>query len=94
MPRYSNSKRSATKKVGLFQTIKNKIIDKTSDVMSLPARISSNRVQRQANYDVKTLKADRERGGNQPYPNDESNPQFRTQMNAMEVRDRLSRKNI
>jgi hypothetical protein len=81
-----------TKKIGIIQSIKNKIIDKTSDVMSLPARIKANTMMRQSANDVKTLKADRERGGNQPYPNDESNPQFRTQMNAIEVRNRLSRK--
>ncbi len=74
--------------------IKNKIIDKTSDVLSLPARLKSGRVQRQANYDVKVLKADRASGGNAPEPYDQSNPAFRDRMNAIGVRARLGRKVI
>jgi hypothetical protein len=80
-----------TKRNALIQKIKKGIVNVGSDVLSYPARAKAKRVMRQANYDVRVLKADRERGGNMPYPADESNPQFRTMVQANEVRDRLKR---
>lgn len=86
----------ATKKPGILQKMKSKIIGKTSDILSLPSRMKSNRVQRQANYDVKTLKDDRanKEAGYVYNPNegDHTDPKFRTAVEAIHVRDRLKRK--
>jgi len=71
----------------IMKTIKNKIVDKTSDVLSLPARIRSGRVQRQANADISVLKSDRASGGNAIAP-DATNPAFQTRALADDVRYR------
>lgn len=76
--------------MSILQTIKNKIIDKTSDVMALPARISAGRQIRQANSDTAVLKKDAESGGNYIEP-DATNPAWRTRSLANEVRDRYAR---
>lgn len=80
-------------KTNLIQKIKNKIIDKTATVVAnnFMGGNKAKRAIRQSNYDAKTLQADRARGGNMPYPADESNPQFRTMVQANEVRGRLKR---
>lgn len=82
-----------TKKQKLVKRIKNFVIDKTASAIATnfmggrKARKSMEQSQR----DVAVLLADRERGGNMPYPDNESNPQFRTMVQANEVRDRLKR---
>jgi len=78
-------------KPGILQTIKNKIIDKTSDVLSLPARLKAGREMRQADSDVKILKKDAETGGNYIAP-DASDPKWRTRSLANEVRQRRGAK--
>ena len=83
-----------TKKKGIMQSIKNKIINGSATVLSTPARLKSNKIQRQATNDTQTLKDDRAIGKRTPYPYDESNPEFRTRINAIHVRERLKRQSI
>ncbi len=71
----------------ITQMIKNKIVDSTSDVLSLPARMRANRVSRKANADVAVLKKDRASGGNFIEP-DANNPAFQTRSLADDVRYR------
>lgn len=86
------SKKTVAKHKGIFGAIKNKIIDKTSDVLAIPARLKSGRVQRQANYDVKVLKdarADKATGYEyNPNEGDHTDPKFRNAVNAIHVRSR------
>lgn len=71
----------------IAQMVKNKIIDKTSDVLSLPSKMRANRVARQATADVAVLKKDRASGGNFIEPS-ASSPTFRTRSLANDVRYR------
>ncbi len=84
------------KRIGIVQSIKNKIIGGASSVLALPATIKSNKVQKQANYDFKILKADRanREAGYSYNPNegDYRDPKFRTAVDAIGVRSRLERK--
>lgn len=73
--------------VTILQKIKNKIIDKTADVLSLPAKLKSERVMRQASADAMALKKDRESGGNYIEP-DATNPAWRARSLANDVRYR------
>lgn len=82
---------ATTPKPGILQTIKNKIIDKTSDVLSLPARLRAKREIRQSASDTKILKKDAETGGNYIAP-DASDPKWRTRSLANEVRERRGAK--
>lgn len=77
----------------VLQKIKNKIIDKTSDVLSLPAQIRSGRVARKADADVVNLKADRASGGNAIAP-DPTNPAYQTRALANDARYRRGAKMI
>ncbi len=85
------TKTPAKAPVGIIASIKNKIIDKTSDVLSLPARMRANRISRQADSDVAILKKDAESGGNYIEP-DSQNPAWRTRSLANEVRYRRGQK--
>lgn len=66
-----------------YQKIKTKVIDVASDVMSAPARMKANRMIRQTNQDVKAIKAYQAIKGKPIEPYNESNPDFRTKMNAI-----------
>lgn len=70
--------------VNMLQKIKSKLVEKTSDVLSYPARAKAGRQIRQANSDYKTLKADPE--GPVVGPLDQSNPNFRKRVSANQVR--------
>ena len=80
----------------IINKIKEGVIDATSDILSAPARMKSNRAIRQSNYDVKVLKDDRanRQAGYRYNPNegDYTDPKFRTSVEAIGVRDRLKRK--
>lgn len=71
----------------VLQKIKSKLIDKTSDVLSIVQRLKANRVIRQANADVSVLKADRKSGGN-PITPDPSSTAWQTRSLANDVRYR------
>lgn len=70
--------------VNMLQKIKSKIIDKTADAISYPARRQARNSIKQSDYDLKTLKADPE--GPVSGPLDESNPNFRKRVQANQVR--------
>lgn len=76
----------------VLQTIKNKIIDSTADVLSLPAKIKQNRVARQASVDTAALQADRKTGGNAITP-DANSPAFQNRVLADDARFRRSKQN-
>lgn len=71
--------------MAILQTIKNKIVNATADVLSLPAQMKAGRVARQATIDATALKDDRKSGGNYIAP-DPKNPAFVTRMNAIDAR--------
>lgn len=75
----------------IISKIKKGIINATANVISAPAQIRAYRQIKQSNADVKMLKADRAIKGKPIEPYDESNPDFRTRMNAIGVRTRLQR---
>lgn len=77
--------------VTMLDKIKTKIVDKTSDVLSLPARLRANRITRGADRDVAVLKKDRASGGNFIEP-DATNPAFQTRSLANDVRYRRGAK--
>lgn len=72
----------------ILQKIKSGVINATANVISAPAQYRAYRQINQANADVKALKADRAIKGKPIEPYDESNPDFRTRMNAIGVRFR------
>lgn len=80
----------------VISKIKSGIVDATSDIISAPARMKSNRAIRQSSYDTKVLKADRanKQSGYRYNPNegDYTDPKFRTSVEAIGVRERLQRK--
>ena len=71
----------------VLQKIKSKIIDKSSDVLSIVPRMRANRVMRQAASDVDLVKADRASGGNVIAPN-ANDPKWQTRSLANDVRYR------
>lgn len=83
------------KKAGILQKMKSRVIDVASDAMSYPARRKSMRIQRQADFDTTTLKADRanKQAGYRFNPNegDYTDPKFRTAVEAIHTKDRLKR---
>ncbi len=74
----------------MLQKIKSKLVNKTADVLSYPARRQARNSMKQSDYDLKTLKADTE--GPVSGPLDESNPNFRKRVDANLVRFRRGAK--
>jgi len=85
-----NSKIS--KKTSFISKVKAKVIDKASDVLSMPARMRANRIIRESGEDAKAIKAYRAIRGKPIEPFDESNPDFRTRANAIQAEFRTEQR--
>lgn len=75
----------------ILQRIKSKIIDKTSDVMTIPARARVRRIANQVKSDINALKEDRGSGGNFIEP-DPTSKAFQVRTLANDVRFRRGSK--
>lgn len=72
--------------------IKGQVIDKTSDILSFPTRARYARQARQANADAKMIKDANAIKGKPIEPADESNPDFRTHVNAIGAKFRIEQR--
>lgn len=80
------------KSPSLFQAIKKRVTGAVGSAIAAPAILKSKRMQRQSKEDFDAIRADRSSGGNTPEPYNESNPAFRTRMNAIGARFRTQRR--
>ncbi len=73
---------------GIISKIKSGVINTTANIISAPSQIRSYRVQKQSAEDAKAIKVGNMIKGKPIVPFDQSNPDFRTTMNAIGAKAR------
>lgn len=85
--RVPKSREEAQRNVNAFKDIKNKIVDKVSDVMSYPARRKAQKAILQDTENLKDIKLVNQAGSNtEPIPNDYRSELFRARANVSNLK--------